>query len=404
MLKKLLKKSSLYFILLVIGKFLTALFFLLLARKLASPAQFGIITFFITLVQLLGGISDFGLKNWYQKQMATACHSSLLLGMAKWRWFFYLLTVLLLIPIQHYFNFLPSGFIALLIALFFEACLSIADGYYLSRQESLRLGTKLIIRNLLLLPVLAFINQGSDYEKFFWAYNFSLSLTLLYYFPWKAIWQSRCGLKQFPNIKSSVPFAMVDSLGMIYNRADHLFIKNYLGSASLGIFGVAYRYLDAVNLLPQALFHNLFPLAAKKNGISLCQLKKIVLIMTGCGMLTATAICLLSPLLTTWILGPQYQAANTLLRQLSVIVILFFFNAPLNTIIQSSNYLKKYVPYLIAAVIINLLVNLLLLPKLQLLGAVLAMIISEFALVIFNLKFIFLIYRPQLQCQTKKNN
>lgn len=382
---------------LVIGKFLTAFFFLLLARKLASPSRFGIITFFVTLVQLLGGIGDFGLKNWYQKQIANHCHSSLLLGMAKWRWLFYLLTVLLLIPAHQYANFLPNGFFALLIALFFEACISIADGYYLSRQESLRLGTKLIIRNLLLLPVLAFINQGDDYKKFFLAYNLSLCLTLIYYFPWKAMWQSRCGLKEFPNIKTSVPFAMVDSLGMIYNRADHLLIKNFLGSAALGIFGVAYRYLDALNLLPQALFHNLFPLAAKKNGISLCQLKKIVFIMTSIGVLLAMSLCLVSPLLTTWILGPQYQAANNLLRQLSVIVILFFFNAPLNTIIQSSSYLKKYVPYLITAVIINLLINWLLLPRLQILGAVIAMIISEFFLVIFNLKFIYLIYRPQLQ-------
>ena len=76
------------------------------------------------------------------------------------------------------------------------------------------------------------------------------------------------------------------------------------------------------------------------------------------------------------------------------IKVLFFFNAPLNTIIQSSRYLKFYVPYLTLATLINLLSNVLLLPRYNLFGAVMAMLISEISLVFINLKFIYLIYHP----------
>ena len=394
MLKTLLKKSSLYFITLVIGKFLTAGFFLILARKIASAEYFGLITFFVTMVQLLNGIADFGLKNWYQKQIALTPAKSLLKGLLKWRLLFFALTAVVLVVLQTVFTLMTSGFVALLLALALEAGISVADGYYLSCQQSLKLGWKLIGRNLLLLPVLFFINQAADYQLFYLAYNFSLLLTFLGYFPWQAMSQSSCSYKKLPNISSAVPFALIDSLGMLYNRLDHLLIKNILGPAALGSFGIAYRYLDAVNLLPQALFHNLFPLAAKKDGIGKNQLKKLTLMMLAIGLGVGGSLYFASPLLTTWILGAEYALSEKVLQQLTIIVVLFFFNAPLNTIIQSSRYLKFYVPYLTLATLINLLSNVLLLPRYNLFGAVMAMLISEISLVFINLKFIYLIYHP----------
>ncbi len=394
MLRKLFKKSMYYFATLVGGKILTAIVFILLARIL-QPEKFGLITYFITVVQLMSVLADFGLRSWYQKMMAKKDNLVLFSGLLTWRLIFYGVSVMVLLSLSLITDWLNISLLPpIFIALLFEALISVSDAYYLAQQKSIFLGYKLIARNLLLFTSLLLIKSPADYQRFFLIYNLALIGVLIFYFPLKALdWQWLTTSKKLPKIKTALPYASIDGLGIIYGRADGLMIENIINSAALGIYGAAYRYLDAFNLLPQALFHNLFPIAAKKNGINFPQVKKMVGVMTLLGLGVAAMVFFLSDWLTIMLMGEQYAAAGVILRYFSVVIVMFFFNAPLNTVIQSSDQVKRYVPKLGLIVAINIILNLILLPKIGLMGAVYTMIICEMILIIFNCGLIKKIYR-----------
>lgn len=386
MLRKLFKKSLLYFLTLVGGKLLTAVFFIVLARIL-QPEKFGVITYFVTVVQLLSVLADVGMKQWYQKKMAEKKRPLLLNQFLAWRLFFFDLTVVIVLSVNYYGGFFSATMLpALIFALLLEGLVSVADGYYLAQEKSLNLGWKLIGRNALLFVALLFIKQPEQYYFFFYAYNLALFGVVIFYFPWRALnWRWFFHGVREEKITGALPYAAIDDLSIVYSKADSLLIERLIGSAALGVYGAAYRYLDSFNLIPQALFHNLFPIAAKENGISAKQLRQMVLVMTVLGVLVAGAIFILSDFLTTFLMGASYAPAATILRYFSLVILLFFFNAPLNTVIQSSKKVKSYVPCLALVVALNIALNLYLLPKIGIMGAVYTMMICESSLIVINL-------------------
>ena len=391
MLRKLLQQSLIYFTTLVGGKLLSAVYFMILARVLL-PDRFGEVMLFTTLVQLVTTIFDVGLKNWYLKQSASSKQPALLGQLLAWRLSLAVISILVMMVIQWWWSPLPAGVSSYFwVSLFFESLITVADSYYLACGQSLYLGYKLIVRNLLFFASLWLIRTPADINYFYQSYLLTWTLIIIFYFPWRAVWTSWCrGCQHWPNIWSTWPYAAIDSLGVIYSRADQLIINSFLDTYALGLYGAAYRYLDAFNLLPQALFHNLFPLAAKKGGLSRRQIVKMVVVMTAAGLAVAVAMVTLSQFLTVTLLGADYAPAAGILRLLAVVVVLFFFNAPLNTVLQSGDRVACYVPFLLGSTLANLGLNWWLVPRLGMYGSVWAMIGGECLLVIVN---IYLVWR-----------
>jgi O-antigen/teichoic acid export membrane protein len=384
MLKKILQKSLNYFMTLVGGKLLTALFFVWLARVL-QPEKFGLVTYFMTWAQIISVLGDLGLRSWYQKQLAQRTQAQLLAGIMRWRLMLAGVSVVVVGVSQWWWGWLdPTLVPPLMITLGLEALLTVADAHYLARGQSLRLGYKLIARNLLLLLSVVVVKTPTDYEIFLQVYNATLAVVAIVYVPWRELWQQRRAAPRWPKIKATLPYAAIDDLGIIYGRADQLILEKLRGAGALGIYGAAYRYIEAINLLPQALFHNLFPIAAQRGGIKRRQLLQMTAMMTVAGTVIALMIAAGSEMLTVWLLGPSYAEAATVLRHLAPLVVIFFANAPVNTVLQSHDRVRRYVPYLGLVVIINIALNWLLIPKFELLGAVYAIMAAQLALVGIN--------------------
>ncbi len=386
MLRRLLGKSLIYFGLLVGGKLLSAVYFMIIARAVL-PEKFGQIMLFVTLIQLVTTIGDLGVKNWYLKQTALAKTPGLLGRLTAWRGLLLVCSAVIFMVAEQHFGWLQAGVWPFFLgSLAIEALVTVADAYYLSHERSFMLGVKLIVRNVLLFGSLFFIRTPDDSGKFYLAYLLTWLIMIPWYFPVTVCWRSLKHYKQSGRINwwSSWPYAAIDSLGVIYSRADQLIINRFLASSSLGIYSAAYRYLDAFNLLPQALFHNLFPLAAKKGGLSRLQIAKMVAVMCGLGFVVAGGMALGANFLTTGLLGEAYAPAAKILRLFGVVVILFFFNAPLNTVLQSSDGVARYVPFLLGSTVFNLCLNYLLVPRLGISGGVWAMVGGEGLLVLMN--------------------
>lgn len=370
MLKKLFTKSIFYFILLAGSKLLAAVFWIILARFFL-PEKLGVVVYFTTVAATVAAIFDFGLCQFYQKKMATRPHQWLFTQILVLRTILFIASGLLVIAL-HQFSLMSMPYLSwLVIYMLGNSLFCVADGHYLSRSQTLRIGVKNILRNLLLFALFIFIALA-PHDNFFTSTLFAVIIitisnlaVLLFYFPYRILRFKALdisGTKMLDLLKKSWVYGVMDGSNVLYSRADSLVIQNALGSAALGIYGSAYRFLDVFNLLPQALFHNLFSFAAKENNISRRQLKTMVLTMAGFGLVAGGGLIFLSQPLIPWLLGEAYTPAVPIMQIFGVVVFLFFLNSPLHVMIQSSRYLKQYLPWIFGVVMLNLALNIILLP------------------------------------------
>jgi len=293
MIRGLIKKSGVYFLGLLAGKALSFLVFILFARTLL-PTNFGNFVLFITLLQLITYFADFGMIQWYQKK-ATSEDSDELLGKVISARIFTLLISSLLSII---FLLLSSSFnlqisIIFLLTLIPEAFLSIFDGYYLKRGKSFTVSLKTVLRMMLLFFGFLFFTSSFSFEVAISSYSLSSFLVLLWYIPRKKLAYVRVdlGIKKVGIIlRSSSSYAFLIFSSFLYARGDSLVIKYVLNSASLGIYGAAYRYLESLSLIPTALAHNLFPISAKPNTVTWTHLLKLVLLLSTLGLIISSAL------------------------------------------------------------------------------------------------------------------
>lgn len=394
MIKKLLARSGFYFTGLVIHKLFSTLVFILLARILL-PEGFGQLTFFITLAILITNIGDFGLIQWYQKTIYKNSMVKNLNSIINARLITLFLSIIF--AIIFLFIFRPfSLFISLILLLLLipEAFLSIMDAYYLVAKRPLNIALKNILKTVVLLIFFLIFKSRLNLPILSLALLAGSILMIVWYLPWTKLKNFSFLIKNGINtLKKSSSYAILIFTSLTYSRGDSILIKLMLGNFSLGIYAAAYRYLESLSLLPTALSQNLFHLSAKKEGLKLKQLIKITLIMTVVGFTASLLFYLITPLITLTILGKAYQGSIIIARIFSLVTLLFFINAPLSTVVQSSNLLNKFLPWGIFNTTLNIILNIAILPIYGLIAAAWIMVLTEFTGLIINIIFILLIYR-----------
>jgi O-antigen/teichoic acid export membrane protein len=388
MVKKILKKSFIYFVLLFFAKVLTALFFIAIAR-IFGPNSFGKIVFFITISQISVAIFDFGLREFYQKN--AHIHGEQLFKTCFFQRLKLLLINLLLIGLANFiFKFNSLKLICLILTIGFESVLSICDSYYLFLKKSQVVAYKLLSRNLLLfifLGILIFPTENINF--FFITYVLANFLVMIFYIPWNNLFKHK--LLNLDK-KYSWSFVFLNLLSMAYSKSDSLIIKFSLGDLYLGFYGAAYRYLESINLFSTSIAHNLFPIVSKKNNFSLKSLLKMVAFMFGISLFCSSFLFFGADFLTVGLLGQEYLPSKIIVQIFSILVILFFVNSPLISTISASGQLKDFLPWAGLNTLFNIVANLLVVGRFGMVGVAIVMILSEILAGIINIIFIRKIY------------
>ncbi len=397
MMHSLLKKSTLYLAGLTVSKIINVLVFIFIARRF-SPDLFGEFTFFITLIQFVTYFADFGLIQWYMKKVVSATErNSYYIKVITLRTITLLLSIIILVTflvLTKTFD-LTMNFMFIL-TLIAESFMSVTDGYYFEKQDSFRVTLKTIIRMGLFFLGLLLLTATNTNDLIF-MYLLATFITFVWYLPWSLV------IKIKPvNITESVtmltsasPYALLIITSFAYSRGDALLIKYILNNAALGMYSAAYRFLETLSLIPTALSHNLFPIAAKEKGISLTTLSQIMMIFIGMGVLFGVFLYFSSELLITLLIGEKYLEAVPILKVFSFGVFFFFINAPLSTVIQSSHIVKRFLPLGIANTVLNIVLNIITLPMYGVIAAAVVMVITEATGFIINLYFIKKIYEQR---------
>lgn len=191
-------------------------------------------------------------------------------------------------------------------------------------------------------------------------------------------------------LKETWVFGLLIILSTLYLRLSTIMVgvmeTNYL----TGVYGGAYKFIEAAILLPQSLSLALFPLTARlfvsdKKGLRVLYLKSMA-VLFALSIPVALFFFFMPRLAITLSYGPAYLQAVPVMQALGLLAILFFVNALPGNIIQNSEKLKHFLPFVGGYFLVQLVLCLLLIPRFSIVGAAAAIISSEaLAFVVNNL-------------------
>ncbi len=180
--------------------------------------------------------------------------------------------------------------------------------------------------------------------------------------------------------------------GYLLLKIDQVMIKFYLNETQVGLYAVAVKLSEIWYFIPGLICGSIFPaiINAKKTHeeIYLNRLKKLYLFLTGTALLITIPIALFAPWIIKLLYGTNYLSSIPILQIYVWSGIGFFLSAGINKYLMTENYLKSILFYNLLAVTTNIILNIILIPKIGLTGAAWATLISYsiVPIVFFTLK------------------
>lgn len=203
-------------------------------------------------------------------------------------------------------------------------------------------------------------------------------------------------------ISQSWAFAFLLILAVFYLRISLLLVGLLKGDYYTGLYGSAFKFIEAIILIPQSLALALFPLSARLFLEDKDKLKKIYQKGLGVLLLFALPFVLIfvfaSKLIISLAYGAGYLSAAPVLTVLGTSLILFFLNVLPGNIIQNSPSFKKFLPWSFFNFLFTLALCLILIPRFSIIGAAWSVLGGELAGLIINNLFVWKILKnPKFQ-------
>ncbi len=191
---------------------------------------------------------------------------------------------------------------------------------------------------------------------------------------------------------ASVPFAMLVGFSTIYNRIDIVLITNILGYTQTGLYTAAYKFFDLMAFFPAVVSHSLYPVFARfmverKIGDVRIVLEKYLRFMAAIALPLATGGMLLSEPIIRLLAGEQFAPAADVLAVLVWAPAILFIYIVVNALVVSQ--LTKLATIVTGVnVVINIIGNLILLPRYGIISAAIMTLVSEGLQGIFYFYFV----------------
>ncbi len=210
-------------------------------------------------------------------------------------------------------------------------------------------------------------------------------------------------------LKAALPFALLVGFSTLYNRIDIVLITKILGYTQTGLYTAAYKFFDLLAFFPAVVSHALYPLFAtlmvqNKMGEIRALLEKYLRFMAALALPIGVGGSILAEQIIG-ILSPDYAAAAPVLAVLVWAPAILFMYIVVNSLVISQ--LTKFAMVITGVnVLINLIGNIILLPRIGIIGAAIMTLFSEFLQGVFyfyfvrkkitDFKFFSLIWQPVL--------
>lgn len=194
-------------------------------------------------------------------------------------------------------------------------------------------------------------------------------------FQWRFKWSLAKKL-----LLDSWPLLLAGFSGYIYGRIDQVMLQHILGSTSVGLYDAAVKLTDVWSFLPGMIITSLFPavISARKldKKMYLDRTRYILTFITGITFFVSLIIFIIAPFLIKFLYGSQFIGSYPILRlyvwsslATGVATIIHYY-------LVAENHGKKYFIISVIGAVINVILNILLIPVYGITGAAVATLVS----------------------------
>ncbi|GHO75958.1 polysaccharide biosynthesis protein [Ktedonobacter sp. SOSP1-85] len=234
----------------------------------------------------------------------------------------------------------------------------------------------------------------------------TMALVLLVSSAVNALWQALCyyrkaGLRfrfdwatSRSLLRTSIPFIVSGAIGVIYYRIDTLFLQFFTNTTVVGWYGAGYRLFDTLVFLPSLIINPIMaPIYANLTLVSQEQLK--IAIAKSFNFLLffvlpiTTALIVAAPTIIGVLYhNPDFQHTIPALQALAPGLVFLYINTVIVSVIISTRQEKKITITATIALVFNLALNFVLIPRFLHVGAALTTTLTEFLLLCINIRYI----------------
>lgn len=181
-------------------------------------------------------------------------------------------------------------------------------------------------------------------------------------------------------IRDSLPLMFASVAGFIYLRIDQVMVGKLMGIREVGFYAVAVRLVEVWYFLPAIICGSLFPaiINAKKTNevIYHKRLKALYLLMVGISIAIAIPTTILAPWITSTFFGQEYMQSTIILQIYVWSSIGLFLGTAITQYFLSENKTMATFYFNFLSMLANVILNLILIPRIGLIGAAVATLIS----------------------------
>ena len=193
-------------------------------------------------------------------------------------------------------------------------------------------------------------------------------------------------------LKESYPFALVLLFSAVSARIDLLMLKGYHSTESVAIYNTARKIIEALSFLPENIYMAVFPslslfFISQKDKYNQT-FKQFFIIILIIAIPISVGLFILAPRIIGLLFNQEFYQAYVPLRWLSVALLLIYIRMAISVTHNTTGNQHIFAFIFGTSMIINILLNFLLIPKYEAVGASIALIVSEFSLILISLPFI----------------
>jgi len=166
----------------------------------------------------------------------------------------------------------------------------------------------------------------------------------------------------------------------IYMKIDQVMIGQFMGEKAVGLYAAAVKFVEIWYFVPAIICSSLFPaiINAKNTNYLVYKkrLKALYILMIGIAVIIALPSTILAPWAINFLFGHEYLASIPVLQIYIWSGVGLFLGWAINQYLLSENRIHTIFYYNLLAMLTNVVLNLILIPKLGLTGAAWATLIS----------------------------
>lgn len=389
-------RNTLFLIASQIISYIIAFFYMIYIARYLGANGFGTLSFAIAFTGIFSILADLGLNTLTVREIA---RNKSLTG----KYFSNVVLMKIILAV------LTFGLIAIVINLlgypneviyvvYFVALYSILTTFYgifnsiFQAYEELEYQSvgQVFNNSLLFVGVLIGIYYGFNVLGFAFIFFISSIISLIYIFLiyiWKFphykmyinwnFWKS--------TIKEALPFGLTGISGMLYTYIDSVMLSLFQGNEVVGWYNAAYRLILALLYIPNTINTTLFPSMSQfhissQDSLNLIT-EKYFKLMVITGIPLGAAVTILADDIIIFIFGYEYLQSIIALQILIWTTVFTFIGAAFIRSLEATN--RQLIVTKISAVCVgvNILLNLILIPKISYVGASISTVVTEIILV-----------------------